>query len=142
MALQGSNRKRAKQSGQALLNQTNQIVNQESEAALNQAQQNTAALQQEYTNYKIGLRNKIASNIDFTAVVGDGSCVVSFKLDASGNLINRAFSQQSINDSLNDAVYSAMMNTPTYKTPPAGYKNQTLRLSVKMTGGNFEVNLY
>ena len=103
---------------------------------------NTAALQQEYTNYKIGLRNKIASNINFTAIVGDGSCVVSFKLDASGNLINRAFSQQSINDSLNDAVYSAMMNTPTYKTPPAGYKNQTLRLSVKMTGGNFEVNLY
>ena len=103
---------------------------------------NTAAMQQEYANYKIGLRNKIASNIDFAAVVGDGSCVVSFKLDASGNLINRAFSQQSINDSLNDAVYSAMMNTPTYKTPPAGYKNQTLRLSVKMTGGNFEVNLY
>ncbi len=103
---------------------------------------NTAAIQKEYANYKIGLRNKIASNIDFTAVVGDGSCIVSFKLDASGNLINRAFSQQSINDSLNDAVYSAMMNTPTYKTPPAAYKNQTLKLSVKMTGGNFEVNLY
>lgn len=50
MALQGSNRKRAKQSGQALLNQTNQIVNQESEAALNQAQQNTAALQQQSEN--------------------------------------------------------------------------------------------
>ena len=103
---------------------------------------NTAAMQQEYTNYKIGLRNKIASNINFTAIVGDGSCVVSFKLDSSGNLINRAFSQQSINDSLNDAVYSAMMNTPTYKTPPAAYKNQTLKLSVKMSGGNFEVKLY
>lgn len=50
MAAQGTNRKRAKQSGQTLLNQTNQIVNQESEAALNQAQQNTAALQQQSEN--------------------------------------------------------------------------------------------
>ena len=103
---------------------------------------NTAAMQKEYQNYKIGLRNKIASNINFVNVVGDGSCVVSFKIDSSGNLVNRAFSQQSINDSLNDAVYSAMMNTPSYKTPPAAYKNQTLKLSVKMSGGNFEVNLY
>ena len=103
---------------------------------------NTAAMQKEYQNYKIGLRNKIASNINFVNVVGDGSCVISFKIDSSGNLVNRAFSQQSINDSLNDAVYSAMMNTPSYKTPPAAYKNQTLKLSVKMSGGNFEVNLY
>ena len=103
---------------------------------------NTAAMQKEYQNYKIGLRNKIASNINFVNVVGDGSCIISFKIDSSGNLVNRAFSQQSINDSLNDAVYSAMMNTPSYKTPPAAYKNQTLKLSVKMSGGNFEVNLY
>ena len=102
---------------------------------------NTAAQQKEYANYKIGLRNKIASNINFATVTGDGNCVISFKLDSSGNLINRAFSQQSNNDSLNDAVYSAMMQTPSYRTPPAAYKNQTLKLSVKMYGGSFEVDL-
>ena len=97
--------------------------------------------EKEYANYKIGLRNKIASNINFATVTGDGNCVISFKLDSSGNLINRAFSQQSNNDSLNDAVYSAMMQTPSYRTPPAAYKNQTLKLSVKMYGGSFEVDL-
>lgn len=47
MAAQGTNRKRAKKSGEALLNQTNQIVNQEAETALNQTQQNTLALQEQ-----------------------------------------------------------------------------------------------
>lgn len=50
MAAQGTNRKRAKQSGQALVNQTNQIVNQESDVALNQAQLNAAELQQQSEN--------------------------------------------------------------------------------------------
>jgi len=50
MALQGSNRKRAKQGGQALLNQTNQLSeagNKESDQRLQQTQQNSEALQQQ-----------------------------------------------------------------------------------------------
>lgn len=102
---------------------------------------NTAAQQKELLNYKIALRNKIASNINFVQVVGDGNCKITFKLDANGNLVNRSFSVQSPNNSLNDVVYNAMMQNPTFKTPPAGYKNETLTLSVKMYGGNFEVDL-
>ena len=92
-------------------------------------------------SYKIGLRNKIGSHIDFASVVGDGACAVTFKIDVSGKLVNRNFVQQSENTSLNDAVYNAMLAVPNYKTPPSTYKNNTLKLSVKFINGNFEVSL-
>lgn len=50
MALMGTNRKRAKKSGQALMKHTTQMTeadNQESDARLAQSQQNTAALQEQ-----------------------------------------------------------------------------------------------
>ena len=102
---------------------------------------NPAASKAELLNYKIALRNRIASKINFAAVVGDGQNVISFKISPSGVLTNRAFSKLSNNDSLNDAVYAAVMQTPAYNPPPAAYKNETLKLSVKMYGGNFEVDL-
>ena len=102
---------------------------------------NPAAQKQALFNYKIALRNKIASNINFAAIVGDGDCVVSFKISQSGQLTNRTFAKQSTNVSLNDAVYAGIMQTPAYNPPPSGYKNETLKLSVKMYGGNFEVDL-
>lgn len=103
---------------------------------------NPAVAQQELLKYKIALRNKIASDINFAAVVGDGACVVSFKIDSSGNLTSRAFAKQSDNDSLNDAVYAAIMQNPSFKNPPSAYKKETLKLSVKMYGGDYEVSLY
>ena len=102
---------------------------------------NTAAQKQALLNYKIALRNKIASNINFGRIVGDGSCTISFKISSSGTLTNRQFAKLSSNDSLNDAVYNGVMQTPAYNPPPSGYKNETLRLTVKMYGGNFEVDL-
>lgn len=100
-----------------------------------------AALKKELMQYKTALRNRIAANIDFTRVIGDGSCAVTFKIDSSGNLIERNFSTQSKNSSLNDVVYYAMMQNPAFQAPPKGYKDETLTLSVKMYGGNFEVTL-
>ena len=100
-----------------------------------------AALRREYTKYKIALRNTIAANIDFAGIIGDGKCAVTFKIDQAGNLINRKFAIQSNNNSLNDVVYNAMMQNPTFQQPPKGYKNETLTLSVKMYDGNFEVTL-
>lgn len=100
-----------------------------------------AAQKRELIAYKTALRNKLGASINFAAVIGDGKCSIMFKLDGAGNLVNRAFSVQSTNDSLNDAVYAAMMQNPTFKAPPEGYKNETLTLSVQIYGGNFEVNL-
>lgn len=100
-----------------------------------------AAAKKELLNYKIALRNKMAANINFASVVGDGNCVVTFKIDNSGKLIDRKFTKLSQNDSVNDAVYAAVMQTPAYNPPPVAYKGETLSFSFKMYGGNFEIDL-
>ena len=100
-----------------------------------------AALQQELLTYKASLRNTIGRKINFANVVGDGSCSITFALNSSGKLTNRKFAQQSPNITLNDAVYSAMMATPSYNPPPEGYKNETLTFYVKIYNGNFEITL-
>lgn len=100
-----------------------------------------AKLKRELIIYKTSLRNRIAANIDFTKVIGDGSCAVTFKIDSVGNLVERNFATQSQNKSLNDVVYYAMMQNPAFQPPPTAYKNETLTLSVKMYSGNFEVTL-
>lgn len=107
-----------------------------------QPAQNTAVLKQEFQNYKLSLRNRLASRMDFTRIVGDGECVVVFKIDASGKLTNRNFAKQSDNDSLNDVVYNAVMLTPTFNPPPKGYKGETVHLKVRMYSNNYEVYLY
>lgn len=96
---------------------------------------------QELNNYKIQLRNKIASRIDFTQVIGDGSCTISFTISSEGALTNRKFLKQSDNDTLNDVVFTAMLATSSFSIPPAGYKGETLKLGVKIYSGQFEVSL-
>lgn len=100
-----------------------------------------AAAKVELANYKISLRNTIGRKIDFARVVGDGDCAITFKINSSGKLTNRAFAKQSSNITLNDAVYAAMMATPSFSAPPSAYNNETLRLTVKFQNGNFEINL-
>ncbi len=115
--------------------------NQTVKQSLSQAQ-TSMQLKQEVTNYKTALQNRMASRMDFTKIVGDGECVIAFKVDASGRLINRSFAIQSDNDSLNDVVYNAVMQTPTFSAPPKGYKSETLHLKVRMYSNNYEVYLY
>ena len=94
----------------------------------------------EYANYKAALRNTIGRKIDFTRVIGDGSCTVAFKINSSGKLVNRSFVKQSSNITLNDAVYAAVMATPTYNPPPSAYNNETLNLNISFYNGNFEID--
>ena len=112
----------------------------EARAAAERARRETLA-KQELANYKINLRNAIGQKIDFTRVIGDGDCIISFKVDLSGKLINRAFAEQSDNITLNNEVYKAFMALPSFTTPPALYKNETLMLNVKFTNGNFAITL-
>ncbi|MBR1461707.1 TonB C-terminal domain-containing protein [bacterium] len=100
-----------------------------------------AVLKQELANYKISLRNTIGKKIDFARVVGDGECALSFSLDSSGRLLNRKFTKQSSNVTLNDAVFSAVNSTTRYNPPPAGYKNETLNLNIRFYNGNFSISL-
>ena len=101
----------------------------------------TALVKQELDSYKINLRNTIGQKIDFTKVIGDGDCVISFKIDTNGRLINRAFAKQSTNITLNNEVYKAVMATPAYKMPPSAYNNETLKLNIRFTNGNFAITL-
>ena len=101
----------------------------------------TSALKKELADYKVNLRNTIGRKIDFANVIGDGSCTVSFKIASSGKIINRAFSQQSTNTTLNDAVYAAVMATPSYNPPPSGYNNETMYLKISFYNGNFQISL-
>ena len=96
---------------------------------------------QELSNYKIKLRNHSASKIAFTTIVGDGECSFIFKIAPDGVLTNKAPANLSDNDSLNDAVYNALRQVYSYNAPPSGYKNETLKLIVKMYHNNFEVYL-
>lgn len=100
-----------------------------------------AEIKQELTTYKASLRNTIGKKINFANVVGDGNCAITFTINSSGKLTNRKFSQQSSNITLNDAVYSAMIATPSFNPPPEGYKNETLTFYVKIYDGNYEISL-
>lgn len=100
-----------------------------------------AQAKQELYSYKINLRNAIGQKIDFTKVIGDGDCAVTFKVDSTGRLINRNFVKQSSNITLNNAVYNAVLAVPSYMSPPSGYSNETLRLNVSFNNGNFAITL-
>lgn len=105
------------------------------------AAQKAAQAKQDFVNYKAKLRNTIGRKIDFTQVVGDGGCIVAFKIDSSGKLVSRSFVQQSSNITLNDAVYKAVMATPSFNPPPSAYKNETMNLIIKFYNGNYEITL-
>ena len=113
---------------------------QAKKAAEEKARQ-AAASKQEFIVYKANLRNTIGRKIDFTRVIGDGSCTVAFKIDTNGKLYSRSFSKQSSNNTLNDAVYNAVMATPTFNPPPSAYNNETLYLNIRFSNGNFEISL-
>lgn len=100
-----------------------------------------AQLKQELANYKSGLRNNIAKKIDFTKVIGDGECVLTFKINSSGRLTSKSFTVQSSNITLNDAAFNALNTTTSYNPPPEAYKGETLKLKIKFYNGNFEISL-
>lgn len=106
-----------------------------------QAQKPTNAELQELRNYKNALRNRIFSYIDFTSIVGDGVCVITFTVNDSGKLTNRQFAQKSASTMLNDAVYYAVKQVPTFKQPPSAYKGETLKFTVQFVSGQYEVSL-
>ena len=100
-----------------------------------------AALAKELNTYKASLRNTIGRKIDFTKVIGDGDCALTFKINSSGRLISKAFTKQSSNITLNDAVFNAMNSIKSYNAPPEGYKGEALNLRIRFYNGNFEITL-
>ena len=137
LAKQKAEAERKKAEAEQLKKLQAELAKKQAEQKAKQAQTN----KQELISYKSNLRNALARRMDFTKVIGDGSCTVSFKIDSTGRLINRSFSKQSSNNTLNDAVYNAVMSMPTFNPPPSAYNNEILNLSIRFYNGNFEISL-
>lgn len=93
-----------------------------------------------WTNYKNSLRLALLSKLDLVKISGEGDCVVEFSLDNSGKLLNRRFVYKSQNKSVNDQVYLMLMKLPTYKTPPAGYNGEKVRIKFYINNGYYEIS--
>ena len=94
----------------------------------------------EFINYKNALRQRLLSNLSVSAVQGSGDCGIEFAVNTDGKLINRAFTYQSENKSVNDEVYKMLMRTPTFNPPPSSYKGQKIKMVFKFNNGNFSIS--
>lgn len=93
----------------------------------------------EFLNYKGSIRSALLAKLNVAAVQGSGDCAVEFSLDNSGKLINRNFIYKSQNKSVNDEVYLMLMRLPYYKTPPAHYKGEKIKLKFLFNNGYYEI---
>ena len=94
----------------------------------------------EMLNYKNGLMNRFKSNLPFAEIDGEGKCCIEFSVDSTGKLINRGFSYQSDNKSVNDAVYKMLMRTPRYEAPPSSYNGGKIKVLLKLSPTYYEMS--
>lgn len=96
----------------------------------------------EMLKYKGSLRSALFAKLPVGSIQGSGSCSVQFAVDSTGKLINRAFSKQSDNKSLNDAVYYMLMSVPRFAAPPEGYNQELIRMNINMhSDGSYEISI-
>lgn len=94
----------------------------------------------ELNHYKNTLRMILLSKLNVQSIIGEGDCDIEFSIDPSGKLLNRKFSKQSANKSLNDAIYYMLMSVPLYKSPPKAYKGETIKLHFYINNGYYEIS--
>lgn len=92
-------------------------------------------------DYKTKLRAKLFSKFAVGSIQGSGSCSISFSVDKSGKLINRKFTKESDNKSLNDTVYYMLMSVPHFTAPPAEYNGETIRMNFSINNGSYEISI-
>lgn len=92
-------------------------------------------------DYKTKLRATLFSKFAVGSIQGSGSCSISFSIDSTGKLINRKFTKESDNKSLNDAVYYMLMSVPKFTAPPAEYNGETIRMNFSINNGNYEISI-
>lgn len=93
----------------------------------------------EFLNYKGAIRSALLAKLNVAAVQGSGDCAVEFSIDKNGKLINRNFIYKSQNKSVNDEVYLMLMRLPYYKTPPAHYNGEKIKLKFLFNNGYYEI---
>lgn len=95
---------------------------------------------QELYNYKIQLRQALFSKLSVVSVQGSGNCGIEFSIDSTGKLINRNFTYQSDNKSVNDEVYKMLMRLPQYYPPPTNYKGEKIEMTFSFNNGSYSIN--
>ncbi len=91
--------------------------------------------------YKGDLRAALFSKFAAGTVQGSGSCEISFSVDKTGKLINRKFTRESDNKTLNDVVYYMLMSVPKYLPPPSEYNGETIRMKFVIENGSYEITI-
>lgn len=95
---------------------------------------------QELYNYKIQLRQALFSKLSVALIQGSGECGIEFAIDSTGKLINRNFTYQSDNKTVNDEVYKMLMRLPKYYPPPAAYNGEKIKMVFSFDNGSYSIN--
>ncbi len=98
------------------------------------------SLDYEMLNYRSALRMRLLSNLTISEVEGVGKCGIEFAIDGTGKLINRGFTFQSDNKTVNDAIYKMLMRTPHFNPPPASYDGRKIKMTFTLGNGSYEVS--
>lgn len=102
--------------------------------------QNAKKNNQELYNYKLQLRQALFAKLSVVSIQGSGNCGIEFSIDSSGKLINRNFTYQSDNKSVNDEVYKMLMRLPKYYPPPSGYNGEKIKMIFSFDNGSYSIN--
>ncbi len=92
-------------------------------------------------DYKTKLRAKLFTKFAVGGIQGSGTCSISFSIDKSGKLINRKFTRESNNKSLNDTVYYMLMSVPYFTVPPAEYNGSPINMTFTINDGSYEISI-
>ena len=95
---------------------------------------------EDWNNYKVALRQALFNNLAVTSVVGSGECVIEFAIQKDGKIIQRSFSSQSPNETVNQAVYNMMMKLPYYYAPPSFYNGDKIKMKFLFKNGTYEIS--
>lgn len=95
---------------------------------------------QELYNYKVQLRQALFSKLSVISIQGSGKCGIEFSIDSTGKLINRNFTYQSDNKTVNDEVYKMLMRMPKYYPPPTSYKGEKIKMTFSFNNGSYSIN--
>lgn len=92
----------------------------------------------EIDKFKVAVRQSLFLKFPVLQVQGQGSAIIAFSVAPNGKLLNRRFVQQSENQSLDDAVYHMLMQTPFVLSPPNSYSGQEYKIRIDVNNGQYE----
>ena len=103
-------------------------------------QNKPASNSQAVIRYKNALREMLLSKLAVATISGEGTCIIKFRVDENGKLIERGFVQYANNKQMNDAIYYMLMSVPKFQPPPSDYNGEVIRLQFYINNGEYEIS--